>query len=105
MARSNGRYFLVERYLPSTSIASIEAATARLSDSGDSREPAVRHVVTLVVPGEDTCLSVFEATSAEAVASINRRVAFPHDRIVEVHLLAEKPKSLTTSKAVPMIRS
>lgn len=85
MARHRGRYFLVERYIPSTSVATIEAATARLTDPID---PAVRHVVTLVVPDEETCLSVFEATSTDAVAQLNRRAAFALDRIVEVRVLA-----------------
>ena len=45
----------------------------------------------MVVPEEDTCLSVFEATSVDAVAEVNRRAAFPLDRIVEVRLLADEP--------------
>ncbi len=84
MTRVGARYFLVERYIPSTSVAAIDAATARL---GDATDPAVRHVVTVVVPDEETCLSVFEAADADAVAQVNRRAGFPLDRIVEVRLL------------------
>ncbi len=88
MTRVGGRYFLVERYTPSTSVASIEAASARLTDTHD---PDVRHVVTLVVPDEETCLSVFEASAIEGVEVFNRRVEFPLDRIVEVRLLSGRP--------------
>jgi hypothetical protein len=85
MTRAGERYFLVERYIPSTSAAAIEAATERLAASGDS---AVHHLVTLVVPDEETCLSIFQAADADAVAALNRRADFPLDRIVEVRLLS-----------------
>lgn len=84
MASSRELYFLVERYVPSTSAGALEAATARLLDADDQ---VARHVFTLLVPGEDTCLSVFEAPSVDAVAQINQRADFPLDRIVEVRLL------------------
>ena len=84
MAQPDRRYFLVERYVPSTPLAAIEAATDRVSVASG---PDVRHVVTLLVPGEETCLSIFEGRSSDAVAAVNRRAGFPVDRIVEIRLL------------------
>jgi hypothetical protein len=42
----------------------------------------------MVVPDEETCLSVFEAADTDALAALNRRAEFPLDRIVEVRLLS-----------------
>ncbi len=83
MATPPRRFFLVERYVPSTPLASIEDAACRLSEAegGD-----VRHVITLFVPDEETCLSVFEGRSPDAVADVNGRAGFPFDRIVEIRL-------------------
>ncbi len=85
MAQPRRRYFLVERYVPSTTLAAIDAATGRVSEAS-GRD--VRHVLTLFVPGEETCLSVFEARSSNAVEAVNRQADFPVDRIVEVRLLS-----------------
>jgi hypothetical protein len=73
--------YLVERYVPSIDRSTLNAATERLDDlsGGD-----VRHVATVVVTEEETCLSLIEAPDAEAVESLNRRAGFPFDRIVEV---------------------
>jgi hypothetical protein len=73
-------FFLVERYVPSMSAADVASAAARLAEgSGDG----VRHLYTVLIPGEDTCLSLFEAPDATAVDAANERARFPADRIVE----------------------
>jgi Protein of unknown function (DUF4242) len=81
---SRPRFFLVERYVPSTSVATLEAAVARL---GDPPDPATRHVLTVLVAGEDTCLSIFEAPTATAVEAANRHAGFPFDRVARVRRL------------------
>ena len=44
-------------------------------------------MLTLVVLGEETCLSIFEAPDPVAVRDLNERAAFDLDRIVEVELV------------------
>jgi hypothetical protein len=74
-------YFLVERYVPSMSAADLESAIARL----DERPHAdVRHLWTILVSAEDTCLSVFEGPDVTAVEEANVRAEFHLDRVVEV---------------------
>ncbi len=82
------RFFLVERYVPSINFESIASATERLGN--DAGGPA-RHVCTLLVRDEETCLSVFEAPDAGAVVDANDRARFELDRIVEVDLFAGSP--------------
>jgi hypothetical protein len=74
-------FFLVERYVPSMTAADLRAAIARLDElpRGD-----VRHLWTILVAVEDTCLSVFEGADAEAVEEANARASFHLDRVVEV---------------------
>jgi hypothetical protein len=78
------RYFLVERYIPSIAIGSVEAATRRLATRPSG---SARHVVTVLVATEETCLSVFEAVDEAAVAAVNAQADFPLERIVELDLV------------------
>lgn len=73
-------FYLVERYVPSMPAAEIHAAIARI----DVPQDRVRHLWTILVRDEDTCLSVFEASDVEAVVRANGRAGFPFDRVVEV---------------------
>ena len=79
------RFFLVERYVPSMSADDIDAATARLDGMADAE---TRHLGTLLIPGEDTCLSLFEAPEQVAVETVNGRAGFALHRIVEVVVFA-----------------
>jgi hypothetical protein len=83
VATARQRFFLVERYVPSISSSSVGSAVGRLPDSASS--PA-RHLVSLLVSEEETCLSVFEAPDAAAVEAANEWARFQLDRIVEVEL-------------------
>jgi hypothetical protein len=74
-------YYLVERYVPSMAIDDLMSAVARLDTSAYD---GARHLWTVLVRGEDTCLSVFEAADARAVEAANARVGFRVDRVVEV---------------------
>ncbi len=85
MASSGRRFFLVERYLPSISAGSVESAARRLAEAPDG---SARHLVTLLVAREETCLSVFEAADAGAVQAANDLVGFELDRIVEVEVFS-----------------
>lgn len=85
METATRRYFLVERYVPSMSAVDIDIAATRLAAMADGE---TRHLGSLLIPGEDTCLSLFEAREALAVAIANDRADFPHHRIVEVRVFA-----------------
>jgi hypothetical protein len=79
--------YLVERYLPSTAVVEIEAAVERVAVQSSSGAAGVRHLWTALIEAEETCLSLFEAASAEAVEAANRAARFPFDRIVEASLI------------------
>ena len=83
MANAKRRFFLVERYIPSISSSSVESAARRLAETTDD---SAQHLITLLVAGEETCLSVFEASDAHAVEIANQRAGFELDRIVEVEM-------------------
>lgn len=96
---SGRRFFLVERYLPSIRAGSVESAARRLAAAP---EGLARHVVTVLVAQEETCLSVFEATDAVAVQTANDLADFELDRIVEVEVfsgtLAARPTDERSSE-------
>jgi hypothetical protein len=77
------RFFLVERYVPSIAAPAVASSVQRLNaaTSGDAR-----HLMTLLVPREETCLSVFQAEDAEAVGAANSTAGFDMDRVVEVQV-------------------
>ena len=75
------RFFLVERYIPSISSSTVESAARRLAETTDT---SARHLITLLVASEETCLSLFEASDLGAVEMANARAHFQLDRIVEV---------------------
>ena len=80
-------FYLVERYVPSMAAADIHAAIARINVP----QAQVRHLWTILVRAEDTCLSVFEASDVEAVVQATNRAGFPFDRVVEVTPVLEVP--------------
>jgi hypothetical protein len=80
-------FFLVERYVPSMSEAEVARAAARLSEAAGDE---VRHLYTLLVLEEETCLSLFEAPDTGAVETVNARADFQVDRIVETTLIVSE---------------
>lgn len=77
--------FLVERYWPGVTEASLSAAVSRLTEAVRAmagRGRIVRHLLTTLVPEEESVLCLFEASTAEDVAEANRLAAFPVHRIV-----------------------
>jgi len=80
--------FLVERYTPSLSATDVAEAVRRLATL---TEPGVRHLGTVVVTGEETCLSLFAAGSAAIVAAVNRQAGFVFSRIVAVDTYLDIP--------------
>src|SRR5262249_33248301 len=78
--------YLVERYLPSWGPARVAAAVRRVSDLTG---PELRHMWTVLVPSEETCLSLFDASSDSVVAEANDRAEFGFTRIVHVLTIDE----------------
>ena len=74
-------FFLAERYVPSMTAADVGAAIDQL-DRAVADEP-VRRVLSVLVHGEDTCLSIFEAPDPAVIERVAQRAGFPLDRIVE----------------------
>lgn len=77
------RFFLVERYVPSVDAPAVASSVERLNAAPGGE---VRHLMTLLVPREETCLSVFQADDTEAVSAANSRAGFDVDRVVEVQV-------------------
>ena len=65
-------FYLVERYVPSMTDRDLAAALSRIDQLPGGR---VRHLWTVLILGEDTCLSVFEATDPTAVEAANTKAA------------------------------
>ena len=77
--------FVVERYRPSSDPDSLSVVADRLTagarkvsvDGG-----SVRYVDTIFLPGDETCLHVFEADSEADVRAVARHAGIEVDRIV-----------------------
>lgn len=82
--------FLVERYLPGVTPEQIAAATARAEEAArgmsDEGTP-LRYVGSTFLPGDESCLCLFDGPSAEDVAEVNRRAEFAFERVVPAVLL------------------
>lgn len=81
--------FLVERYLPGATLADMRASVARL-EALRSHHRAVRHLSSMLVPGEEAIFAVFVADTADAVIRLNRAAGLQVDRVVAgVYLSAD----------------
>ena len=77
--------FLVERYVPGATEATFSDLAASLRSHFEAEvEDNVRYLGSIIVPGDDACMCLFEADSIEAVAAANDDVGAPADRIVRV---------------------
>jgi hypothetical protein len=79
--------FLVERYLAGWSgdriarlVTELRRSNSRFDDVG------VQYCGSIVLPGDETCLCLFEAIDADAVIEVNERLGFPADRVVSADL-------------------
>ncbi len=73
--------YLVEAYLAADPTA-LEEARARARRTAEL-VPAVRYLRTTFLPGDETCLHLFDAPSAEELGEAARRAELRHERIVE----------------------
>jgi hypothetical protein len=78
--------YLVDRDLPGITLdglAALQRATLEMCQDSTSRGAPVRYLHGLFVPGEERCLSLFEADDEAIVAAVNERAQLPFTRIVE----------------------
>jgi hypothetical protein len=76
--------FLVEAYTPTAAVLSEIEARARLASVELQREGMpVRYVRSILIPGDETCLHLFQGPSVEVVREASERAGFSAQRIVE----------------------
>jgi hypothetical protein len=77
--------FLLESYLPRSAHALEKAQeSARGATELAARDGvAVRYLRTTLVPGDETCMHLFEADSIEVIEAAAARAGLACDRIVE----------------------
>jgi hypothetical protein len=81
---SSTRVFLVEAYAAASSeVDSLSAAAGRVG-GGSVGARAIRHIRSILVPEDETCLHLYEAESAESLADAIKVAAMRAERIVEV---------------------
>jgi hypothetical protein len=87
--------FLVERYVPAgRDLRDAVRRAARVAADLDRPDARVRYVWSARIAADETWLCCFEAPDAGVVADLNRRAAFPFDRISEADVaLAAAPIS------------
>jgi hypothetical protein len=71
--------YLVESYATKSGVESDRERARLAAELGTG----VRYVRTTYLPGDETILHLFEATSADALGRAARRAALQYDRIVE----------------------
>lgn len=75
--------FVVERFLVGWSPDEVDDLVRRLDDLGPQlARLGARHLESIVIPSDETCLSVFEAPDAERVAAANEFCALPTGRVL-----------------------
>jgi hypothetical protein len=77
--------FLVELYVSRADAAALGRGAERVRRAADEqtrRGTPVRYLRSIYVPEDETCLLLFDAVSAEAVADVASRAALPYERLV-----------------------
>jgi hypothetical protein len=83
--------YLVERYAPATADRSgAVERVARLAAEARRAGSPVRYLWSARLAADETWLCLFEAPDAGTVADLNRRAAFPFDRISPVELVRDE---------------
>jgi hypothetical protein len=72
--------FLAERYL---SAATPQALSACVDDArAAARAVSIRHIQTIYVPADETCFTLFEATSPDLVTQANEHFGLGYGRVM-----------------------
>jgi uncharacterized protein with GYD domain len=85
--------FLVERYLPSAGVEEVKEDARRVEQVTEMMKKEGKEVSyrgSTLLPGDETCFDLFEASSAQLVMEVNRRAALPFHQVREaVHVECE----------------
>lgn len=73
-------HFLAERYLPFQTPEALASQVDR--DRAAARAMSIRHVLTIHVPADETCFTLFEAASLELVTQTSDRFELGYRRVV-----------------------
>jgi Nickel responsive protein SCO4226-like len=86
--------FIVERYLAGWSAADVQQLLDRTSaHAAAMAADGVRHVGSVFIPGDETCLCLFSGPSSDAVRAANERHDLPFGRVVDGELSGTAPFS------------
>jgi hypothetical protein len=77
------KIFVVERYLGGWTAEEIDDLERRSQDSNSEfTNRGVRHIESIVIPADETCLSVFEGPDADTVRHANEACQLPTGRVL-----------------------
>ena len=80
--------FLVERYVPADrDLRDAVGRAVRIAEELDGAHIPVRYLWSARIAADETWLCCFEAPDAGVVADLNRRAAFPFDRISQADVV------------------
>jgi hypothetical protein len=81
--------FMAECFWPGVTekhVLDAGARARRAARSASANGDVARYLGSILVPIDEIALCLFEATSREAAAGINRQAAIPFERIIEIQL-------------------
>ena len=98
--------YVVERYLPGLSRASLLPGLSKLESAVEELQgegSVVRYLGSTIVLEDEACFCQFEASSVAAVTEANRRAGLPFDRIVPSVLVQPTQRSdeMSVSSSIP----
>jgi hypothetical protein len=96
--------FVVERYLPALRHGELAAAVDRDRQAAEGMTAAgvpTRHLSTIYVPSDESCFSLFDAPSADALRQAQERAGIGFERIVEAVQLPPQDQARTGSPCHP----
>ena len=89
--------YVVELYRPSSDAETLRRVADRLAAGArhaSGEGTPVRYVDTIFLPGDETCLHVFEAGSEEDVRAVARRAGIDVDRVVPAEQIEPRDESV-----------
>jgi hypothetical protein len=97
------QFFVVERNLVGWTSEEIDEL-GRRCDEATRRfaERGVRHVASIMIPGDETCMAVFEGPDADTVRAVNEACRLPAGRVLTAFVRpARRPNRETTDGGSP----
>jgi hypothetical protein len=94
---------MAECFWPGVTAEKVAAAGERVRQAAHAISPDdgfARYLGSILVPGDEIALCLFEAASIDLAAEVNRQAAIPSERILEIVRLGaflERPRHLNSS--------